>query len=65
MITNTQINTFEQEGAVTIDTPLTDDQLTQAAQLMDTLLPLGPPRPGEKKPRYRVGENSLLQPSFV
>ena len=65
MITNTQINTFEQEGAVTIDTPLTDDQLTQTAQLMDTLLPLGPPRPGEKKPRYRVGENSLLQPSFV
>ena len=65
MISDEQIQTFEQEGAVTIDSPLSEQQLTEVTRLMDRLLPLGPPRPGEKHPRYRVGENNLLQAPFV
>ena len=49
MITEQEIQQFSDLGAVTIDTPLTQQQLTAASVVFDRLLP----GPGEK-PRYRV-----------
>ena len=49
MITEQEIQQFSDLGAVTIDTPLTQQQLTAASDVFDRLLP----GPGEK-PRYRV-----------
>ena len=49
MITEQEIQHFSDVGAVTIDTPLTQQQLTAASVVFDRLLP----GPGEK-PRYRV-----------
>ena len=49
MITEQEIQQFSDVGAVTIDTPLTQQQLTTASAVFDRLLP----GPGEK-PRYRV-----------
>ena len=65
MITDSELQQFELDGAVTIDTPLTSQQITEASQLMDRLLPVGPPRPGEKNPRYRVGKNNVYEPAFT
>ena len=64
MITEQQIQTFEQDGAVTIDSPLTGRQLAAASDLTDRLLPLGELKDGERI-RYRVGKNNLLDPPFV
>ena len=64
MITQQQIETFERDGAVTIDTPLTARVLAAASDLADLLLPLAEPKEGERK-RYRVGQNNLLDPPFV
>ena len=49
MITEQEIQQFSDLGAVTINTPLTQQQLTAASDVFDRLLP----GPGEK-PRYRV-----------
>ena len=49
MITEQEIQQFSELGAVTIDAPLTQQQLTAASGVFDRLLP----GPGEK-PRYRV-----------
>ena len=65
MITDSELQQFELDGAVTIDTPLTSQQIAEASQLMDRMLPLGPPRPGEKHPRYRVGKNNVYEPAFT
>ena len=39
-ITEDQVKAFERDGAVTIDTPLTNQQIAEASQLMDCMLPL-------------------------
>lgn len=49
MITTEQIDQFLQRGAVTIDTPLTDDQIAGVSRVLDRLLPQQDP------PRTRVG----------
>ena len=64
MITEQQMEAFERDGAVTIDTPLTDRQLAAASDLTDRLLPLAEPKEGERM-RYRVGQNNLLDPPLV
>ena len=64
MITEQQIQTFEQDGAVTIDSPLTDRQLGAASDLTDRLLPLDEPKDRERI-RYRVEQNNLLDPPFI
>ncbi len=53
MITDQEIQQFSEMGAVTIDTPLTQQQLTAASTVFDRLLPFCEPKTGEK-PRYRV-----------
>ena len=53
MITEQEIHQFSEMGAVTVDTPLTQQQLTAASTVFDRLLPFSEPGAGEK-PRYRV-----------
>ncbi len=53
MITEQENQQFSEMGAVTIDTPLTQQQLTAASAVFDRLLPFSEPEAGEK-PRYRV-----------
>ena len=53
MITEQEIQQFSEMGAVTIDTPLTQQQLSAASATFDRLLPFSEPEAGEE-PRYRV-----------
>jgi ectoine hydroxylase-related dioxygenase (phytanoyl-CoA dioxygenase family) len=53
MITDQEIQQFSEMGAVTIDTPLTQQQLRTVSAVFDRLLPFCEPEAGEK-PRYRV-----------
>jgi hypothetical protein len=54
MITDRELRRFIEDGAVTIDTPLTEAQITAASAAFDRLLPL--PTPQEGQPQcYRVG----------
>jgi hypothetical protein len=52
MITDQQLEQFVRDGAVTIDTPLTDAQIAAASAALDRLLPFR--TGGEGRPRYRV-----------
>jgi hypothetical protein len=54
MITEQQLQQFVEVGAVTIDTPLTGQQIGAAATAMDRLLPFRAPQE-DRPPRYRVG----------
>src|SRR5690349_11148806 len=54
MITDQELQQFVDVGAVTIDTPLTGQQIGAAAAAMDRLLPFRAPEEG-RPPRYRVG----------
>ena len=63
-ITDQQVEAFDRDGAVTIDTPITSRQLADAVELMDQLLPLAKPTPAVKV-RDRVGKRFLLDPAFV
>ena len=53
MITEQEVQQFSEMGAVTIDTPLTQQQLSAASAAFDRLLPFSEPEAGEA-PRYRV-----------
>ena len=67
-ITDDQIEAFERDGAVTVDTPLTSQLLTDASRLMDRLLPLSADErnpPGVKPQRYRIGRSYPLEAPFV
>ena len=65
MITEKEIQQFSEIGAVTIDTPLTQQQLTAASTVFDRLLPFCEPEAGEK-PRYRVGTTcSFYDPELL
>ncbi|MYE90621.1 hypothetical protein F4X33_16675, partial [Candidatus Poribacteria bacterium] len=52
MITEQEVQQFSDEGAVTIDTPLTQQQLSAASTVFDHLLPFSEPEAGEET-RYR------------
>ena len=54
MISGEEIREFYEVGAVTIDTPLTREQIGRAAAAVDELLPRGEPEQGEQ-PRHRSG----------
>ena len=53
MITEQEVQQFSEMGAVTIDTPLTQQQLSAASAAFDHLLPFSEPE-AEEEPRYRV-----------
>ena len=54
MISAEQLRTFEERGAVTIDTPLTTKEIAAAAAAIDELLPFQAAEPGQA-PRFRYG----------
>ena len=54
MISAEQLRIFEEQGAVTIDTPLTPKEIASAAAAIDALLPLKPAGP-DRAPRFRYG----------
>ena len=54
MISAEQLRIFEEQGAVTIDTPLTTKEIAAAAAAIDALLPLKPAEP-DQAPRFRYG----------
>jgi hypothetical protein len=65
MITDQQARQFIEEGAVTIDTPLTPDQIRAAAAALDRRLPFTPPAEG-RPARYRLQETcSFDDPELV
>ena len=49
MITEQEIQQFSEMGAVTIDTPLTQQQLSSASTVFDRLLPFSKPEAGEDR----------------
>ena len=53
-ITNKQVQRFDEDGVVTIDTPLTQAQLSAAVDVLDDKLPFRDPE-GDAQPRYRYG----------
>ncbi|NKB65441.1 MAG: hypothetical protein GKR89_00130 [Candidatus Latescibacteria bacterium] len=54
MISDEEIQQFYQQGAVTVDTPLSPEQIAAGAAAVDELLPWREPKEGET-PRYRFG----------
>ena len=68
MITDSELQQLEQDGTVTVDTPLTKQALEDASCLMDQLLPLSADERNlaEGTPqRYRIGRNQPLELPFV
>ena len=66
MITEQELRQFIEDGAGTIDTPLTEAQIAGASAAFDWLLPLPAPQEGQP-PRYRVGvigEGTLDRQTF-
>jgi hypothetical protein len=53
MIADQEVRQFLEQGAVTIDTPLTEAQIGAASAAVDRLLPFRPPGEGER-PHYRL-----------
>ncbi len=65
MITEQEIQQFSEMGAVTIDTPLTQQQIVAASAVFDRLLPFNELEVGEK-PRYRVSTTcSFYEPELL
>lgn len=59
------VREFMEQGAATIDTPLTAAEIGAAVEALDRLLPFCEPAPGEK-PRYRVSLTcSYHEPALV
>jgi hypothetical protein len=54
MISPEELQSFEEQGAVTVDTPLTDAQIAAAVAALDKLLPFVEAEPG-KEQRFRYG----------
>jgi hypothetical protein len=64
-ITDLELQQFDEAGAVTIDTPLTEAQIAAASAAFDRLLPFRAPQEGAR-PSYRVGQTcSYLEPDLV
>ena len=65
MISPHQIQQFLESGAVTIDTPLSPQQIIAASAAFDRLLPFQDPPAGEK-PQYRRGQTcSFYDPELL
>lgn len=64
MLTTNQINQFAELGAVTVDTPLTEDHLASAVDAFDSLLPFVEPTEGGK-PNYRVSSRDVFEQPLI
>ena len=63
-ITTEQIAQYERDGILTLDTPITEQEIADASDLFDELLPLPLPE-GDKPVRHRVGRNYCLEPPLI
>jgi hypothetical protein len=64
VITESEIEQFEQVGAVTIDTPFSKEQLDRVSAVFDRLLPFEGPEDGNSA-RYRVSQRYFLDPELL
>lgn len=65
MMNDDELRIFEEQGAVTIDTPLTTREIAAAAAAIDTLLPFKDAEPGQT-PRFRIGATcNYYQPALI
>ena len=64
MITDSEIAQFDELGAVTIDTPLTEAQVAAVSDTFDRLLPLVEPEDGTL-PRFRVGMGNFFEQELL
>ena len=62
MLTIHQIDQFEQDGAVTIDTPLTSEELQRLRATYDHLFPTTDSEEGRKQARHSRTANFFDQP---
>ena len=62
MLTIHQIDQFEQDGAVTIDTPLTEEELQRLRATYDQLFPTADSEEGRKQARHSRTANFFDQP---
>lgn len=63
MITDQQLEAFERDGAVTIDSPFTESQITAASEAFDRLL-ARPPYPSNVL-KYRSSLNQITEPVLI
>ena len=61
MISAEQLRVFEEQGAVTIDTPLTTKEIAAAAAAIDALLPFKSSRTGPSTAFSLRGDLQLLR----
>ena len=65
MISAEQLSIFEEKGAVTVDTPLTAQQITAAVTAIDSLLPFKKAEEGQTQ-RYRYGATcNYYEPALI
>jgi hypothetical protein len=64
MLTTNQINQFAEFGAVTIDSPFTDEHITRATEAFDRLLPFVEPGEGEA-PQHRVSSRDIFEQPLI
>ena len=64
MLTSAQIAQFEKDGATTVDTPLSADELEAAIAALDRLAPLYSPD-DPATPRYRITSGNSVDEAFA
>ena len=65
MISAEQLSIFEEKGAVTVDTPLTAQQITAAVTAIDSLLPFKKAKEGQTQ-HYRYGATcNYYEPALI
>ncbi|MEE3258226.1 MAG: phytanoyl-CoA dioxygenase family protein [Candidatus Latescibacterota bacterium] len=65
MISAEELDIFATQGAVTIDTPLTQNEIAAAAKAIDALLPFKEAEPGQEQ-RFRFGATcNFYEPALI
>lgn len=64
MITDKEIKQFEEQGAVTIDSPFTPQELNGISAAFDRIMPFEQPEAGQP-PKYRQARRYFLEPELV
>ena len=64
MLTDSQVEQFEKDGATTVDTPLSSAELSAAVAALDHLAPLYSPDAPDT-PRYRITTGNVVEEAFA
>ena len=68
IITDEQVEAFERDGVVTVDTPWSGKLIEDVSEIMDRQLPISADKmnlPGEKPQRYRIKRDDPLEEPYV